>query len=46
MVIADGYILVYDTEKTDSLDVLVSLKKDIDKNKDKKEVGFDLVLVY
>lgn len=30
--------MVYDTDKPDSLDVLVSLKKDIDKNKDKKEV--------
>ncbi|KAJ3648521.1 hypothetical protein Zmor_020317 [Zophobas morio] len=38
LAIADGYILVYDTERSDSLDVLVSLKKDIDKNKDKKEV--------
>ncbi|GJQ76590.1 GTP binding protein [Trypoxylus dichotomus] len=36
--LADGYILVYDTDKSDSLDVLVALKKDIDKNKDKKEV--------
>lgn len=38
LALADGYILVYDTEKPDSLDVLVSLKRDIDKNKDKKEV--------
>ncbi|CAH0550928.1 unnamed protein product [Brassicogethes aeneus] len=38
LVLADAYILIYDTEKNDSLDVLVSLKKDIDKNKDKKEV--------
>ncbi|XP_017776590.1 PREDICTED: NF-kappa-B inhibitor-interacting Ras-like protein isoform X2 [Nicrophorus vespilloides] len=29
---------VYDTDKPESLDVLISLKKDIDKNKDKKEV--------
>ncbi|XP_045474710.1 NF-kappa-B inhibitor-interacting Ras-like protein [Harmonia axyridis] len=35
---ADGYILVYDTEKSESLDILVALKKDIDRNKDKKEV--------
>ena len=41
LAIADGYILVYDTERSDSLDVLVSLKKDIDKNKDKKEVCFE-----
>ncbi|CAH1365958.1 hypothetical protein MTP99_002269 [Tenebrio molitor] len=38
LAIGDGYILVYNTERSDSLDVLVSLKKDIDKNKDKKEV--------
>lgn len=37
---ADGYILVYDTEKSESLDILVALKKDIDRNKDKKEVRF------
>ncbi|XP_035727785.1 NF-kappa-B inhibitor-interacting Ras-like protein isoform X1 [Vespa mandarinia] len=35
---ADGYILVYDTTKPESLDVLFPLKKDIDKNKDKKEI--------
>ncbi|CAG9860412.1 unnamed protein product [Phyllotreta striolata] len=38
LLIADGYILVYDTVKSTSFDVLVSIKKDIDKNKDKKEV--------
>lgn len=37
--LADGYILVYDTEKQESLDVLMNLKKDIDRNKDKKEVS-------
>lgn len=35
---ADGYILVYDNAKPESLDVLLPLKKDIDKNKDKKEI--------
>ena len=35
---ADGYILVYDTAKPESLDVLFPLKKDIDRNKDKKEI--------
>ncbi|KAL3285795.1 hypothetical protein HHI36_000319 [Cryptolaemus montrouzieri] len=35
---ADGYILVYDTDRSESLDILVALKKDIDRNKDKKEV--------
>lgn len=35
---ADGYVLVYDTCKPESLDVLFPLKKDIDRNKDKKEV--------
>ncbi|KAB0793712.1 hypothetical protein PPYR_13332 [Photinus pyralis] len=38
LVLADGYIFVYDVENLESLDVLISLKKDIDKNKDKKEV--------
>lgn len=38
LVLADGYILVYDTEKPNSLEVLSSIKKDVDKNKDKKEV--------
>ncbi|XP_068084481.1 NF-kappa-B inhibitor-interacting Ras-like protein 2 isoform X2 [Anabrus simplex] len=35
--LADGYVLVYDTDRPESLDVLVSLKKDIDRNRDKKE---------
>ncbi|EZA53058.1 hypothetical protein DMN91_002506 [Ooceraea biroi] len=35
---ADGYVLVYNTGKPESLDVLFPLKKDIDKNKDKKEI--------
>ncbi|KAG5892990.1 hypothetical protein JTB14_031841 [Gonioctena quinquepunctata] len=38
LTMADGYVLVYDTSQVGSLDVLVSIKKDIDKNKDKKEV--------
>ncbi|XP_050296468.1 NF-kappa-B inhibitor-interacting Ras-like protein isoform X1 [Anthonomus grandis grandis] len=38
LVLADGYILIYDTHNISSLDVLMSIKKDIDKNKDKKEV--------
>ncbi|CAH1991585.1 unnamed protein product [Acanthoscelides obtectus] len=42
LVLADGYLLVYDTANRNSLDVLISLKKDIDKNKDKKEVSFFL----
>ncbi|XP_022905794.1 NF-kappa-B inhibitor-interacting Ras-like protein [Onthophagus taurus] len=41
--LADGYILIYDTDKPESLDVLVGLKKDIDKNKDKKEVTIIVV---
>lgn len=36
--LADGYIFVYDLSKSSSLDVLISIKRDIDKNKDKKEV--------
>ncbi|XP_011305100.1 NF-kappa-B inhibitor-interacting Ras-like protein [Fopius arisanus] len=40
---ADGYVLVYDTAKPESLDVLFPLKKDIDKNKDKKEIAVVVV---
>ncbi|XP_060527583.1 NF-kappa-B inhibitor-interacting Ras-like protein [Cylas formicarius] len=39
LALADGYILVYDTEKNNSVDVLMSIKSDIDRNKDKKEVS-------
>ncbi|XP_011502717.1 PREDICTED: NF-kappa-B inhibitor-interacting Ras-like protein isoform X2 [Ceratosolen solmsi marchali] len=35
---ADGYILMYDTCKSESLDLLLSIKKDIEKYKDKKEI--------
>ncbi|XP_053618028.1 NF-kappa-B inhibitor-interacting Ras-like protein [Plodia interpunctella] len=35
---AEGFVMVYDTNKPESLDVLMYLKKDIDRNKDKKEV--------
>lgn len=38
LVLADSYVLIYDPDKPESIDVLISLKKDIDKNKDKKEV--------
>ncbi|XP_043267536.1 NF-kappa-B inhibitor-interacting Ras-like protein [Venturia canescens] len=36
---ADGYVLVYDTAKPESLDLLQPLKQDIYKNKDKKEIS-------
>jgi NF-kappa-B inhibitor-interacting Ras-like protein len=35
---ADGYILMYDIGKLESLDLLLCLKKDIEKYKDKKEI--------
>jgi NF-kappa-B inhibitor-interacting Ras-like protein len=35
---ADGYVMVYDTSRPETLDLLVQLKKEIDKNKEKKEV--------
>ncbi|XP_046973705.1 NF-kappa-B inhibitor-interacting Ras-like protein isoform X2 [Vanessa atalanta] len=35
---AEGFVMVYDTTQPESLDVLMYLKKDIDRNKDKKEV--------
>lgn len=36
---AEGFVMVYDTTRPESLDVLMYLKKDIDRNKDKKEVS-------
>ncbi|KAK9510077.1 hypothetical protein O3M35_004939 [Rhynocoris fuscipes] len=35
---ADGYILVFDPAKMDSLDYVISAKRDIDRNKERKEV--------
>ncbi|XP_062530383.1 NF-kappa-B inhibitor-interacting Ras-like protein isoform X3 [Bombyx mori] len=35
---SEGFVMVYDTARPESLDVLMYLKKDIDRNKDKKEV--------
>ncbi|XP_058795915.1 NF-kappa-B inhibitor-interacting Ras-like protein [Phymastichus coffea] len=40
---ADGYVLVYDNTKPESLDVLFPLKKDIDKNRDKKEISIIVI---
>ncbi|PSN30779.1 NF-kappa-B inhibitor-interacting Ras-like protein [Blattella germanica] len=36
--LVDGYVLVYDPDRPESLDALVAVKKDIDRNRDKKEV--------
>lgn len=36
--LTDGYILIYDPDRPESLDALVMVKKDIDRNRDKKEV--------
>lgn len=36
----DGYILVYDVSRNDSLDCLITMKKEIDKVRDKKEVCY------
>lgn len=38
----DGYILVYDVSRSDSLDCLITMKKEIDKIRDKKEVRVPL----
>lgn len=35
---ADGYVLVYDTGRPESFDCIVALKKEVDKNREKKEV--------
>ncbi|XP_063218337.1 NF-kappa-B inhibitor-interacting Ras-like protein 2 isoform X2 [Bacillus rossius redtenbacheri] len=37
--LADGYVLVYDTDRPESLDALLAFKKEIDRNRDKKEVS-------
>ncbi|KAK7601012.1 hypothetical protein V9T40_008453 [Parthenolecanium corni] len=39
----DGYILVYDVSRNDSLDCLITMKKEIDKVRDKKE-GFYIII--
>jgi hypothetical protein len=36
--LTDGYVLVYDPDRPESLDALVMAKKDVDRNRDKKEV--------
>lgn len=47
LLLADGYVFVYDISRRTSLDVLISIKKDIDKNKDKKEViGLEIASAY
>ncbi|XP_014250409.1 NF-kappa-B inhibitor-interacting Ras-like protein 2 [Cimex lectularius] len=35
---ADGFILVFDPSKADTLDFIMSIKKEIDRNKERKEV--------
>jgi NF-kappa-B inhibitor-interacting Ras-like protein len=35
---ADGYVLIYDPDVPESFETVVGIKKDIDKNRDKKEV--------
>jgi NF-kappa-B inhibitor-interacting Ras-like protein len=39
MAFADGYVLVYDTRKPESLNLLMLLQKDIERSKEKKEVS-------
>lgn len=36
--ICDAFILMYDTSRPETFDCLVTLKKEIDKNKEKKDV--------
>lgn len=36
--LTDGYVLIYDPDRPESLDAVVMVKKDIDRNRDKKEV--------
>lgn len=42
--IADAFVLVYDTCRPETFDCLVTLKKEIDKNKEKKDVSIYIVL--
>lgn len=45
--IADAFILVYDTCRPETFDCLVTLKKEIDKNKEKKDVNIvDIKIVF
>lgn len=37
--LTEGYVLIYDPAKPESFDCLLPLKRDIDKNRDKKEVS-------
>lgn len=37
--VTEGYVLVYDPTKPESFDCLLTVKRDIDKNKDKKEIA-------
>uniref|UniRef100_A0A2S2NNH5 NF-kappa-B inhibitor-interacting Ras-like protein n=1 Tax=Schizaphis graminum TaxID=13262 RepID=A0A2S2NNH5_SCHGA len=41
--IADAFILVYDTSRPETFDCLVTLKKEIDKNKEKKDTFYVIV---
>lgn len=38
--VLQGFVLVYDVTNWDSFQKLDRIKKDIDKNRDKKEVGY------
>lgn len=42
--ITDAFVLVYDTSRPETFDCLVTLKKEIDKNKEKKDVS--VIKVY
>lgn len=37
--LTEGYVLIYDPSRPESFECLLPLKRDIDKNRDKKEVG-------
>lgn len=42
--ISDAFVLVYDTCRPETFDCLVTLKKEIDKNKEKKDVSIILII--
>lgn len=42
---ADGYVLVYRPDRPESLDALITLKKELDRARDKKEVSYYFLII-
>lgn len=43
---AEGYVLIYDPRDGHSFEILEGIKSDIDRHKEKKEVGFIFTRQY